>query len=292
MKIVLLGAKGMLGRALQAEFEQTNVVAALDQDEVDITNEEMVRRLVSKVKPEVIINAAAYTNVDGAEIDRETAQAVNEIGVGNIARVAEEIDAVLVHYSTDYVFDGKKQAGYKEDDLPGPAVNSYGASKLAGERLLKTINPKFYLIRTAWLYGAGGKNFVDTMVGLGQQLAGRGREQQELRVVNDQWGSPTYTVDLAQATRRILDGRLPWGIYHLVNDGVTTWYELAVKIFENIQQDVTVTPVASTEYPRPAKRPTWSVLINEKGPKLRAWQNALAEYLGGGMMDNESPKSR
>lgn len=280
MKILLLGAKGMLGRALQAELSGRHSVVALDREELDITDEEKVRQMICKCKPELIINAAAYTNVDGAESEQEIALAVNATGVGNIAQAAKDMGAAMVHYSTDYVFAGTKQAGYREDDPPGPAVNSYGDSKLAGERLLKEINPNFYLIRTAWLYGEGGKNFVDTIIAIG-------RQQKEIRVVDDHWGSPTYAADLAATTGKLVSGKYGFGIYHLVNAGVTSWYELAVRIFRSLNQEVTVTPIKSTEWPRPAKRPQWSILINGKGPELRPWQNALADYLGAGMMNNE-----
>ncbi len=286
MKVLIFGSKGMLGQALHAEFMAAGEVVAKDKDEIDIVDEGQVRSVVLNCQPDLVINAAAYTNVDGAEENQAAAFGVNEKGVANIARAVRDLGAIMIHFSTDYVFDGKKREGYEEDDPPGPAVNSYGASKLAGERVLKEINPKFYLIRTAWLYGRGGKNFVDTMVGMGQQQIKADHQSTELRVVNDQWGSPTYTVDLAEATRKIAAGRRPLGIYHLVNEGVTTWYELAVRIFDILKQDVTVTPVSSTEYPRPAKRPTRSVLINKKGLKLQSWQNALANYLGGGMINN------
>lgn len=292
MRIAILGAKGMLGGALKKEFVDIGEVIALDREEIDIVDENMVRQTMFDLKPELVINAAAYTDVDGAENNRAAALAVNAEGVGNVARAVKDLGAVLIHYSTDYVFSGTKEEGYQEDDPPGPAVNSYGESKLAGERLLKEINPNFYLIRTAWLYGAGGKNFVDTMIKMGKKFLDEGEGQGEIRVVNDQWGSPTYTGDLAEATRKVVADKRPLGIYHLVNAGITNWHSLAVEIFSSLKWEVPITAVPSTEYPRPAKRPTWSVLCNEKGPHMRPWQNALADYLGAGMMSSDKLISR
>ena len=276
----------MLGCALQKEFIKLGEVTALDREAIDIINEDKVRKTMFDLKPDLVINAAAYTDVDGAENNRAAALAVNADGVGNVARAVKDLGAILVHYSTDYVFAGTNQEGYREDDLPGPAVNCYGETKLAGERLVQEISPNFYLIRTAWLYGAGGKNFVDTMIKMGDNIINEEESKREIRVVNDQWGSPTYTVDLAVATRKIVEGKLALGIYHLVNEGVTNWSSLAEEIFSSLKWGVSVIPVQSAVYPRPAKRPTWSVLLNEKGPQLRSWQNALADYLGAGMMSN------
>src|SRR3989338_1298689 len=291
MRIVILGAKGMLGGALQKEFIRLGEVTALDSEEIDIIDEDMVRKTIFGLKPNLVINAAAYTNVDGAENNRAVALAVNADGVGNVARAVKDLGAILIHYSTDYVFAGTNQKGYREDDLPGPAVNCYGETKLAGERLLKEISPNFYLIRTAWLYGVGGRNFVDTMIKLGEKIIRAEEGKREIRVVNDQWGSPTYTVDLAEATRKIVEDKLALGIYHLVNEGVTNWSSLAEEIFNSLKWGVSVIPVPSTESSRPAKRPTWSVLLNEKGPQLRSWQNALADYLGAGIMGNRQADS-
>lgn len=271
-KILIVGAQGMLGQALRAAFSDYDVTA-WDRAELDITNEAAVREKIPVLKPEVIINAAAYTNVDGAETDRAAAFLVNTDGVKNLANVAKEIGAKVVHYSTDYVFSGDRQAGYKEDDVPGPALNVYGESKLAGEQALKKSSCTYYLIRTAWLYGAGGKNFVDTMLKLG-------REKKEVSVVNDQHGSPTYTQDLARYTKELLEKNFPSGVYHGINAGVTTWFEFAQEIFAAAGLAVTVTPVSSAKFTRPAKRPVWGVLLNTKGPAMRPWQEALHDYLG------------
>lgn len=271
MKVLLIGAKGMLGTDLQAAFADTELTA-LDHTELDITDAGVVAERLAAERPEVVINAAAYTAVDQAESEREQAFLVNETGVGNIAAAAKDMGATMVHYSTDYVFAGDNVSGYAEDDEPGPPVNAYGESKLAGERALEESGCTFFLLRTAWLYGAAGKNFVATML----RLAG-GRD--ELNVVNDQHGSPTYTVDVAQATRVILDGDYAPGIYHTVNAGTATWYEFAQEIFKLAGKKMTVNPITTAEYPLPAKRPAYSILKNTRGPALRPWQEAIAAYI-------------
>jgi len=271
VSVLILGAQGMLGQQLVAVFAGEGLTA-LDQNELDITHEAQAREKIVRLKPDVIINAAAYTDVDGAETQREAALAVNEMGVRNVALAAKDAGARLVHYSTDYVFPDVSQEGYREDDVPGPAVNVYGESKLAGERALAEAGPEYFLLRTAWLYGPGGKNFVDTMLRLGA-------ERRELEVVDDQHGSPTFTKDLAGVTREILSGDFAPGVYHTVNAGVTTWYEFAQEIFRVAGLTVAVKPVGSDQFPRPARRPAYSVLLNTKGPVLRPWQEALAEYL-------------
>lgn len=273
MRALILGAKGMLGSMLSRVLSAWNVTA-WDREELDVTYEQEVRKKIIDLRPEIILNAAAWTDVDGAEdpAKQETSFAVNEDAVRHLATVAKELDVPLVHYSTDYIFPGDKKTGYSEDDAPGPAVNMYGQAKLAGERALREIGPKFYLVRTAWLYGTGGKNFVDAMLKLGQ-------EKDHLDVVNDQYGSPTFTKDVAGATRTLLEEKYPFGIYHAVNFGETTWYDYARKIFELAGMEVEVRPVSSQQFVRPAKRPKYGILRNTKGPTLRHWQDALADYL-------------
>ncbi len=274
MKIVIVGAKGMLGSMLVQVFSEHHPLA-VDREEIDITNIESVRQVFREAAADVVINAAAYTNVDAAEQERDQAFLVNETGVKNLATVANETGATLIHFSTDYVFPGTEQGGYKESDAPGPAVNTYGTSKLAGERALKESGCNFYLIRTAWLYGPNGKNFVDTMLALASK-------EQALNVVHDQYGCPTYTKDLAEYAKTLLEEKYPFGIYHGTNSGSASWFELAQKIFEYTSNlAVVVKPVSSTEFPRPAKRPSYSLLINTKGPKMRAWEDALADYVRG-----------
>jgi len=271
MKVIIFGAKGMLGSMLSSVFQDLSPLL-LDLPETDITDYEQVRSLIKKERPQFIINAAAYTDVDAAETHRELAFNVNETGVKNLAMATKEIDATLIHYSTDYVFPGDNPNGYREDDPPGPAVNVYGDSKLAGERALAQIRPKFLLQRIAWLYGPNGKNFVQTMLSLGQR-------HQSISVVNDQWGSPTYTGDVAQATRQLIEKKYSPGIYHTVNSGRATWFDFAKKIFELSDQKADIKPTTSAEFPRPARRPQYSMLINTRGPQMRPWQSALDDYI-------------
>ncbi len=285
MKVLLLGAKGMLGEWLADAFGQYEFIG-WDRKDLDITAESQVRAKIVDYSPDLVINAAAYTDVDKAEEQKELAFAVNELGVRNIAQAAKDVGATMVHFSTDYVFPGNQQEGYGENDPPGPAVNIYGESKLAGERALKEINPKFYLIRTAWLYGPkkpnSHKNFVDTILRLGSDKITQSADTSQpasLSVVNDQFGSPTYAKDLAEATRKLVTADFSPGIYHLVNSGLTTWYDLACDIFSIIHLPVAVTPVSSIEFPRPAARPKYSVLRNNQGPVLQPWPGALTDYL-------------
>ena len=261
----------MLGHMLAEVFAPQNPLL-WDVAELDITDLPAVKEKLIAKKPGVVINAAAYTAVDKAEMEKEVAWAVNAKGPENLAMVCKEIGATLVHYSTDYVFPGDKPEGYAEDDAAGPAVNVYGESKLAGEEAVKKSGVNFYLLRTAWLYGSGGSNFVDTMLKLG-------REREELKVVSDQHGSPTCTKDVALATKYVLDNKKSFGIYHAVCEGQATWYEFAKEIFRLVNIDITVTPISASEYPVAAKRPEYSVLKNTKGLLMRNWQVALAEYI-------------
>ena len=271
MKVIIIGAKGMLGSMLATIFEDHKPLL-WDKDDIDITNIEQVREKFQQEQPTVVINAAAYTDVDGAETNRDVAFLVNETGVRNLATVAQELDAKLVHYSTDYVFPGTSQEGYKENDPPGPAVNVYGESKLAGERALVEVKPFFYLIRTAWLYGPNGKNFVETMLSLAAT-------KKELQVVHDQHGCPTFTKDVAQFTRHLIDESYSSGIYHAVNGGMTTWFDFAKEIFMISGLHIDVQPTTSNAFIRPAKRPAYSILLNTQGPAMRSWQEALKEYI-------------
>lgn len=271
MKYLIIGSKGMLGSMLSRVFNDLQPVC-WDREEIDITDFESTREAVASLQPSVIINAAAYTDVDGAEEHRDVAFAVNETGVRNLAMAAKQVDATLVHYSTDYVFPGTQEQGYTETDSPGPAVNVYGESKLAGERALAEVKPHYYLIRTAWLYGPYGKNFVETMLTLA-------KKHDHLNVVEDQWGSPTFTKDVAQFTRMLIEEERSFGIYHAVNSGIASWFQFAQKIFEHTDYGVVVKPTTSAEFPRPAKRPTYSVLKNTHGPDMRSWEEALGEYM-------------
>lgn len=257
-RTLVLGAYGMLGHDLQRVFPN----ATFRGHDLDITDKEKVTAAVREIKPTLVINAAAYTDVDGCEDHRDLAFTVNGEALSTLSGACRDAGACLIHYSTDYVFDGTRQS-YRETDIPNP-INAYGASKLSGERYIQEMMDDYRIIRTSWLFGTHGRNFVETMLRLS-------REMQEVRVVNDQFGKPTYTVDLAQKTAEIA-GAAP-GIYHITNEGICSWYEFAQAIIPN------VVPCTTAEYPRRAKRPAYSVLTNTKTTPLRPWKEALAAYL-------------
>ncbi len=260
----------MLGHALAGAFAEDELVPG-DLPDYDLTAYDELNQKISQIKPEVIINAAALTDVDGCEAKQEICHLVNGEAVGNLATICKELGSILIHYSTGYVFDGNNANGYAEDQ-PTQPVNAYGRSKELGEKLFQQSGVKGYLIRTSWLYGPYGKNFVDTMIDLSTKQA-------EIKVVNDQIGNPTYVSDLAQATKKTLIDKPAFGIYHQTNDGNCSWYEFAQKIKEIKGFGAKMVPVASAEFPRPAKRPQYSILINTKLPALRSWQEALTDYL-------------
>jgi len=278
-KVLIIGAKGMLGFDLAKVFDVYSPYL-YDRDQLDITDKDAVFDVFEQIEPDIVINAAAYTDVEGAEDNKDTAMLINGEAVGNLAEAARARGAVLVHYSTDYVFAGDKEEGYSEDDRPTrEPLNVYGASKLLGEQLLQEGMKNFYLIRTSWLYGQNGKNFVETII--------RISENPEIKIKNDEHGKPTYTKDLAQATRILVEEQLPFGIYHLVNENPTTWYDFAKKIVELWGQKQNwakgdypkVIPITSADYPTKAERPKYSSLNNTKFVQLRPWPEALEEYL-------------
>lgn len=272
MKVLLLGGNGMLGHALADAFADLHPFR-YDFADLDLTDEAAVRQRLAALHPDVIINAAAYTNVDACEEapEYQRALAINAAAVGALGSVAKTLGALLVHYSTDYVFDGSRQRGYREDDRPNP-VNAYGRSKAEGEKLLIASGTKYLLLRTSWLFGPYGKNFVDTILT-------KSREVPELSVVNDQFGSPTYTRDLAQRTRELVTGGAE-GIHHATNEGTTTWFAFADAALRRSGSGVPVRPITSAQAKRKARRPRYSTLMNTKDPPLRSWQEALAAYLG------------
>lgn len=257
-KVLILGAHGMLGYDLQRVFPG----AVLRGHDLDITDAKKVTDAIREIKPTLVINAAAYTDVDGCEDHHDLAFAVNGEALLALARACRDTGASLVHYSTDYIFDGT-QKSYRETDIPHP-INAYGESKLLGERNIRETMDDYRIIRTSWLFGTHGKNFIETMIRLS-------REMPEVRVVNDQFGKPTYTADLAQKTAEIT-GLAP-GIYHITNDGICSWFEFAQAIIPN------VVPCTTAEYPRKAKRPAYSVLVNTKTTPMRPWKEALSAYL-------------
>jgi dTDP-4-dehydrorhamnose reductase len=286
MKIIVTGHKGMLGsdllpRLCDAGFE----VKGLDIDELDITDPLNISRHFEAIKPDLVINCAAYTAVDKAESEVEAAFAVNRDGPMNLANACRSIGIPLVHISTDYVFDGSVQGAYCEDDPINP-LGVYGASKWEGEERVRSCLAQHIIIRTSWLYGVQGNNFVKTMIRLS-------KERDEIRVVSDQHGCPTWTCDLADAITKIADqiaknrDGMPWGTYHYCGDGRTTWYDFTKSIVmhrarkEDSMKIPKITPVGTSEYPTPAKRPQCSALdckkiVNELGIHPRRWEDALS----------------
>ena len=272
-KILILGAKGMLGHELAEVFSEQNPIL-WDREDLDIVGKKDVENKLLEVKPTLIINAAAYTNVDGAETNGDLAVKINGYAVGHLAEVAKNLGAILVHYSTDYVFDGKKKDGYMESDQPNP-INVYGQSKFLGEKLLLEKGDMYYLIRSSWIYGKNGKNFVDTILN-------KALTEEFLSVVNDQFGKPTYAKDLAYATKKLIDQMKPCGIYHLVNEtdtGGVSWLDFADLAISIKGLDAEVRPCATKDFPSPTKRPKYGVLINTKFQRLRNWQESLTDYL-------------
>ena len=276
MKILITGAEGQLGKELQRRLQGTDYLPT-DVKELDITDFAAVMKMVGEYRPDLVIHGAAFTQVDIAEEKVDLAYRVNAIGTQNLAMACRKVDASMVYISTDYVFDGNLNRAYTEIDQTNP-LSVYGKTKLAGEVLARQATNKLYVLRTAWLYGEGS-NFVRTMMKLGQ-------ERDELQVVNDQYGSPTGTADLAEAVLQ-LSRTERYGTYHAVNTGVATWYEFACKIFELAGNSrVRVKPVTTQEFFRPALRPAYSPLDSRLltlalGWQMRPWSEALAEYVAG-----------
>lgn len=273
MKILITGSSGMLGSDLVDILSRRHDVVT--SGSLDIRDLEGVMELLRKTRPDAVVHAAAFTDVDCAETERDTAYQVNVLGTRNIAAAASAVGSSILYISTDYVFDGEKGDGYLEFDEPNP-LNFYGKTKYLGEVSVRQLSERFYIVRTSWLFGRNGRNFVETMV----ELAERGHE---ISVVDDQYGSPTYTRDLAAAIGNLLE-RPAYGVYHLTNSGQCSWYEFAIDIFNELGMEVCLKPVKSHEFPRPARRPSFSVLRNynwsmEGFKPLRNYRDALRDYL-------------
>jgi dTDP-4-dehydrorhamnose reductase len=285
-RLALIGVNGMLARKVRELAPSHYEVVGFDLPDFDLTDREQVLAEITRLQPAVIVNCAAFTNVDACEVEEELATRVNGAGPGYLAAAAQAVGAVLVHISTDYVFAGDKGTPYFETDPTGP-LSAYGRSKLAGEDAIMASGLlRYFILRTSWLYGPGGKNFVETMLRLAA-------DRDELRVVADQIGSPTYTGDLAQAIYHLLavaDRSDVYGIYHLANLGECSWYDFAAEIIRESRQQgevlraKQVVPIATSDYPLPAPRPAYSVFSKEKylsatGATLPHWRESLQYYL-------------
>ncbi len=292
-KILIIGSSGMLGvdlsqclyrdhKVFGADIVSRSSFAVRGFYKLDITKKQGVSAVIKNLNPDVIIHAAAWTDVDGCELDEKKAYRINSDGTKNVALACKAVDATLIYISTDFVFDGKRKNPYKETDRTNP-LNTYADSKLKGEAAVKKILKKYFILRTGWLYGRYGKNFVDTILKIA-------KKEKVLRVVDDQIGSPTYTEDLAEAIHRLIDKCQSvkvskcYGVYHVSNSGSVSWHDYAKEILKLAKSQTKITPISSKELDRPAKRPKMSVLDNSKfirytGHRMRDWQEALKEYV-------------
>lgn len=267
-RILITGANGMLGQDLcpMLEDEGYDVIEA-DIHNLDITDLDIVKKVLNIELPNIVIHCAAYTNVDKAEEDFDTAKKINVTGTENLAKCCGELGITLVYISTDYVFNGEKNEPYEPSDKPDP-LNNYGITKYLGEEAVKKYCSKYYIARTSWLYGIHGKNFVETMLSLA--------DKPELKVVDDQIGCPTWTVELANGILNIID-KEPYGIYHICGSGSTSWFGFAKEVFKLAGLEVNLMPCMTEDFPRPAKRPKYSVMNNDK--ICRDWKSALKDYM-------------
>jgi dTDP-4-dehydrorhamnose reductase len=271
MKVLIAGAGGQLGHALSQALGE-HEVSALTHAQLDITHLSVVRATIEHAEPALVINTAAYNNVDGAETDPEAAYRGNALGPRNLALVTAGHGVPLLHLSTDYVFSGTGKRPYHEFDRTGPQ-SVYGESKLAGEKAVKELNPRHYIVRTAWLYHVVGKNFPTTMLTLARQQVG-------VRVVNDQRGSPTYVPHLVDALVSLCRTNA-YGTYHFAGRGETTWYELTCVLYRLLKLNTAIQPVTTAEFSRPAKRPAYSALTTVQDPRivLPSWEEGLSQFV-------------
>lgn len=276
MKVLVTGVKGQLGYDVMAELAKRNIEAiGVDIDEMDITDKISVEKVIGEAAPDVVVHCAAYTAVDAAEDNEALCRRVNADGTRNIAEVCKKLDCKMVYISTDYVFDGQGTRPWEPDD-ERHTLNVYGQTKYEGELVVQENLSKYFIVRIAWVFGKNGKNFVKTMLKLAET-------HDKLTVVNDQFGSPTYTYDLARLLVDMIQTD-KYGIYHATNEGICTWYEFACEIFRQAGVKIEVTPVPASEYPTKAKRPENSRLdkskLTENGfERLPSWQDALRRYI-------------
>lgn len=281
MKILVTGAKGQLGKKIIDILGRDYQLILTDADNMDITEILAIRNVIEKEKPDYIIHAAAYTQVDKAEENVELCRKINSLGTKNIATVAGEYNIKLIYISTDFVFDGSKNLPYSETDIANP-LSIYGLTKFEGEEFIREICSKYYIIRVAWLFGEmpdghTGTNFVEVMLKLA-------KEKPFLNIVNDQIGSPTYTGDLVETISKIINQSPEFGTYHFSGTGACSWYDFAKEIFRQTNTAIDLKPIASAKYPQKAQRPAYSYLDKSKienalDIKVRPWQEMLAEYL-------------
>lgn len=278
MKILITGSSGQLGSDLVRVLSDTNEVLAFSHPDLDVTDFDKTKDTIVRLSPDILIHTAACTDVDGCELDPNRAYKVNALGTQNVALGCQKMGAQMVYISTDYVFDGKRRESYTEFDEPNP-LSVYGLSKLAGERYVMMLLNGFFIIRTSWLYGKQGKNFVKTILGFAE-------ERDELKIVDDQVGSPTYTYDLAQKIGEVIKTGA-FGLYHITNSESCSWYQFARDILQYAgKKNVEVRPITSEELKRPAPRPAFSVLRNyclelRNFSLMRHYKEALKEYLTG-----------
>mgnify|MGYP003397210888 CR=1 FL=1 len=276
MKVLVTGVKGQLGYDVVNELTKRGHIAiGTDIEEMDITDANSVEKVIHENTPDAVIHCAAYTAVDAAEDNVDLCRKINAEGTQNIANVCKELDIKMIYISTDYVFDGEGERPWEPEDNRTP-LNVYGQTKYEGELAVQNTLDKYFIVRIAWVFGVNGKNFIKTMLNLG-------KTRDSLTVVNDQFGSPTYTYDLARLLVDMVETE-KYGIYHATNEGICTWYEFACEIFKQAGMNVKVSPVSATEYPAKAKRPSNSRMSKEKltlngFEKLPTWQNALERYL-------------
>lgn len=276
MKVLVTGVKGQLGYDVVNELEKRGMEAVgVDIEEMDITDAQSVERVLNEAAPDAVIHCAAYTAVDAAEEQEEICRRVNADGTRNIAKMCRELDIKMIYISTDYVFDGQGTRPWEPEDTRKP-LNVYGQTKYEGELAVQELLEKYFIVRIAWVFGINGKNFIKTMLRLAET-------NKRLTVVNDQYGSPTYTYDLA---RLLVDMVLTekYGVYHATNEGICTWYEFACEIFKQAGIDMEVVPVTAAEYQAKAKRPENSRMSKDKltdngFDRLPPWQDALKRYL-------------
>jgi len=277
MRVLVTGAAGMLGRALCENLKGAHTVIGVDIGDFDLTETSCIARII-ETQPEIVCHLAAFTHVDGCEKNPEKAYRSNVVATRNVAVACREAKCSMLYLSTDYVFDGQTDRPYSEDDKPSP-LNMYGRTKLIGEWFVERIVSQNYRVRSSWLYGEGGRNFVDTILALAE-------EKDVLEVVDDQTGSPTYTKDLASALMNLIESK-KFGIYHLTNNGECSWYDFAVSICKKAGvEGCAIKRVKTALSARPANRPAYSVLDNRIyaqtfGGYLRSWEEALEEYLEG-----------